>query len=80
VVGHTPTGGFTGEVSDGQYTLPTGLSMQIPTGRPVDPVTGETLIEGVGVVPDVRVPVTVESLLSDEDEVLRAAEAALLGE
>ncbi|MCZ7538936.1 MAG: S41 family peptidase [Anaerolineae bacterium] len=79
VVGHTPTGGFTGEVSDGQYTLPTGLTLQIPTGRPVDPVTGETLIEGVGVEPDVRVPVTVESLLSDEDEVLRAAEAALLG-
>ncbi len=80
VVGHTPTGGFTGEVSDGQYTLPSGLTLQIPTGRPVDPVTGETLIEGKGVEPDVRVPVTVESLLSDEDEVLRAAEAALLGE
>jgi len=80
VVGHTPTGGFTGEVSDGQYTLPTGLSMQIPTGRPVDPATGETLIEGVGVAPDVRVPVTIESLLSDEDEVLRAAEVVLLGE
>ena len=80
VVGHTPTGGFTGEVSDGQYTLPSGLNMQIPTGRPVDPATGETLIEGVGVAPDVRVPVTIESLLSDEDEVLRAAEAALLGE
>ena len=61
-----------------RYT-PTGLSMQIPPA-PVDPVTGETLIECVGVVPDVRVPVTVESLLSDEDEVLRAAEAALLGE
>jgi len=79
IVGHTPTGGAAGEISDGQYQLPGALSMQIPTGRPVDPVTGETLIEGRGVAPDVRVPRTVENLLSPEDEVLGAAERALLG-
>ncbi len=78
IVGHTPSGGFTGEVSDGQYQLPDALQLQVPTGRPVDPVTGETLIEGMGVQPDVRVPVTRESLLSPEDEVLQAAEAVLL--
>ncbi len=79
IVGNTPTGGFAGEVGDGQYQLPGGLQMQIPTGRPVDPVTGATLIEGRGVPPDVRVPVTVDSILSPRDEVLRAAEDALLG-
>jgi C-terminal peptidase prc len=79
VVGNTPSGGFTGEVSDGQYKLPGDLTMQIPTGRPVDPASGETLIEGTGVVPDIVVPLTFESLISPEDEVLQAAEDAILG-
>ncbi len=77
-VGHTPTGGFTGEVSDGQYKLPGGLDLQMPTGRPVDPQTGATLLEGVGVAPDVRVPVTWDTLILEDDAVLAAAEAALL--
>jgi C-terminal processing protease CtpA/Prc len=80
IVGQTPTGGFTGEVSDGQYTLPGELSVQMPTGRPVHPDTGATLLEGVGVAPDVDVPITLQSLRSPEDEVLQAAEAALLGQ
>ena len=78
VVGYTPTGGFTGEIGDGQYRMPGGLDMQVPTGRPVDPVTGEVLLEGTGVIPDVRVPLLVESVRSEEDEVLLAAEDALL--
>jgi carboxyl-terminal processing protease len=80
VVGHTPTGGFTGEVGDGQYLLPGDLQTQIPTGRPLDPISGATLIEGTGVIPDIRVPLTRESLLSPDDEVLQAAEAALLAQ
>jgi C-terminal processing protease CtpA/Prc len=80
VVGETPTGGFAGEVGDGQYLLPGGLNLQIPTGRPMDPVSGETLIEGMGIAPDVRVPRTWKSVLSPEDEVLQAAESALLGD
>ena len=32
IVGHTPTGGFTGEVGDGQYVLPGGLQCRF---RPV---------------------------------------------
>ncbi len=79
VVGHTPTGGFAGEVGDGQYILPGGLNVQIPTGRPVDPVTGMALLEGTGVIPDIHVPRTLASILSPEDEVLIAAEAALSG-
>ena len=80
IVGHTPTGGFTGEVGDGQYQLPGGLQMQIPTGRPVDPVTGITLIEGHGVAPDIRVPLTAESIVSPRDVVLEAAEDALVNQ
>jgi carboxyl-terminal processing protease len=80
IVGHTPSGGFTGEVGDGQYMLPGDLSLQIPTGRPVDPVTGVVLLEGAGVVPDLLVPRTWNSLMSPEDEVLMAAEAAILGQ
>jgi hypothetical protein len=38
------------------------------------------LIEGTGVPPTIRVPRTWESLTSPEDEVLQAAEAALLGQ
>jgi hypothetical protein len=37
------------------------------------------LIEGTGVIPDVRVPRTWDSLMSPDDEVLQAAEASLLG-
>ena len=54
--------------------------MQITTGRVTDPVSGAVLIEGTGVLPDVRVPRTWESVVSPQDEVLQAAEAALLGE
>lgn len=80
IVGHTPTSGAMGEVSDGQYVLPGQLTVQAPTGRTVDPATGAIVIEGTGVIPDIRVPVTHESLLSPDDEVLQAAEAALLAQ
>ncbi|MFN2144997.1 MAG: S41 family peptidase [Anaerolineales bacterium] len=71
VVGHTGTAGAFGEVGRGQYTLPGDLDMQVPTGRPETP-DGQLLIEGVGVLPDVVVPVTFESALGLEDNVLLA--------
>jgi len=77
VVGHYPTAGMFGEVGRGQYDLPAGLSMQFPTGRPETP-DGELLIENVGVVPDILVPVTEESALGIEDTVLQAAVKELL--
>jgi C-terminal processing protease CtpA/Prc len=80
IVGYTPTNGVTGEITDGQYKLPGDLQVQIPTGRTVDPETGAVLIEGTGVIPDIRVPRTWDSLMSPDDEVLQAAEAALLGQ
>jgi len=78
IVGHTPSSGSIGEIGDGQYLLPGGLQMQIPTGRPVDPVTDSVVVEGKGVIPDIRVPLTVQSVVSPQDEVLQAAEAAIL--
>lgn len=77
LVGHYPTAGAFGEVGRGQYELPAELSMQFPTGRPEN-LDGELIIEGVGLEPDVLVPVTEGSALGLEDAVLEAAVAALL--
>jgi len=76
IVGQTPSSGMAGTVSGGQYQLPGGAFIQVPTGGFVDE-NGKTAIEGEGVVPDVLVPITVESLLSPEDTVLNVAVAAL---
>jgi C-terminal processing protease CtpA/Prc len=76
VIGHYPTAGAFGEVGRGQYTLPEDYSMQFPTGRP-ETLDGELLIEGTGVVPDIIVPVTIESALGQVDAVLEAAIQAL---
>ncbi|MFN2304211.1 MAG: S41 family peptidase [Anaerolineales bacterium] len=72
VVGHTPSAGAYGEVGRGQYDLPAELSMQFPTGRS-ETLDGVLVIEGSGVVPDILVPVTVESALGIVDTVLEAA-------
>jgi carboxyl-terminal processing protease len=77
VIGHYPTAGAFGEVGRGQYELPDDLSMQFPTGRPETP-DGVLLIEGSGVIPDIIVPVTLESALGQVDAVLEAAQQALL--
>jgi C-terminal processing protease CtpA/Prc len=77
VVGHYPSAGMYGEVGRGQYDLPGGLSLQFPTGRPETP-DGDLLIEGVGIVPDILVPVTAESALGTTDVVLETAIEALL--
>lgn len=79
LVGHSPTAGAFGEVGLGQYKLPEDLSLQFPTGRPITP-DGDILIEGVGVQPDILVPVTYESAMGQVDAVLEAAIKALLEE
>ncbi len=76
IVGHAPSAGAYGEVGRGQYDLPADVSMQFPTGRTETP-EGELLIEGVGILPDILVPVTAESALGQVDAVLEAAIAAL---
>ncbi len=76
IVGHFPSSGAYGEVGRGQYDLPADLSLQFPTGRSETP-EGELLIEGLGVAPDIVVPVTEESALGILDTVLQAAIDAL---
>ncbi len=77
LVGHYPTAGAFGEVGRGQYKLPGDFDMQFPTGRS-ETLGGELLIEGTGVVPQIQVPVTLESALGEIDAVLQAAIEALL--
>lgn len=77
VVGHLPSAGAFGEVGRGQYDLPDERSMQFPTGRPED-ADGNVVIEGVGILPDIQVPITEESAIGQKDTVLQAAIQALL--
>ncbi len=77
VIGEYPTSGTEAEVSRGQIKLPDGLSMQIPTGRFVNP-DGSLFLEGQGVQPTLRVPLTPKTLLRDDDVVLKVAEEAIL--
>jgi C-terminal processing protease CtpA/Prc len=79
IVGHFPSAGAFGEVGQGQYNLPDDLTMQFPTGR-FETMDGELAIEGVGVIPDITVPVTADSALGQVDAVLQAAVEALLAE
>lgn len=72
IIGHYPTAGAYGGVGRGQVTLPDDLELQFPAIRSMTP-DGEIILEGVGVVPDITVPVTVESALGNEDTVLQAA-------
>ena len=73
-VGYFPTGGVEAEVARGQFLLPEGMSFQAPTGRFTLP-DGSIFLEGVGVQPTVKVPLTAENLLSSEDVVLKTAES-----
>lgn len=76
-VGYYSTAGGGGGVQ--QFAMPDGQFPQMPVGRSVTP-DGEVIIEGVGVVPNVEVPVTLENLQNDlagGDSVLDAAVAHL---
>jgi len=77
VVGMYPTSGTMADVGDGQIYLPDGLSMQIPTERMILE-DGSLFLQGWGVQPDLRVPVTLENAISTEDVVLNYAEKVVL--
>ena len=77
VVGMFPSGGTEAEVGRGQIDLPEGYSMQIPTGRFVN-ADGSIFLEGTGVQPTLRVPITEENVMSTEDVVLQFGERAVL--
>jgi len=78
VIGHFPTAGVEAEVARGQYKLPEDITVRVPTGRFVLP-DGSIFLEGVGVEPTIRLPVTAESVLAQNDYVLRMAEITLAG-
>lgn len=78
VIGQYPTAGVEAEVARGQYRLPDDLSLQVPTGRFVLP-DGSIFLEGQGVQPTQRVPISEATVLTGEDVVLQAAEQAILG-
>ena len=74
IVGQYPTQGLGGSVE--AFFMPEGEVLQFTTGRAVND-EGEIHIEGIGVVPTVKVPVTEETLFSEGDPVLEAAIAHL---
>jgi C-terminal processing protease CtpA/Prc len=77
IVGQYPSEGAGGSVE--QFIMPEGISVQFTIGRAVD-ANGDVHIEGTGVAPTVRVPVTYETILeraNGGDPVLSAAEELL---
>ncbi|RME66227.1 MAG: PDZ domain-containing protein [Caldilineae bacterium] len=70
IVGQYPTAGLGGSIK--RLLMPENEFFTYTAGRAVDP-EGNIHIEGKGVPPTVRVPVTEETLLTDEDVVLQAA-------
>ncbi len=58
VVGMYPTGGLGGSVED--FLMPEGISVRYTIGRAVD-ADGNIHLESIGVVPDVRVPLSEEN-------------------
>jgi C-terminal processing protease CtpA/Prc len=73
IVGHYPSAGLGGSIA--QLLLPEQVAFQYTSGRAVD-MNGNVHIEGIGVVPTLRVPVTAETLFA-EDALLDAAIAHL---
>ncbi len=72
VIGENPTAGMEAEVARGEFVLPGDITLTIPTGRFLK-ADGTVLLEGVGVVPQITVPTTVESLTSGVDAALNQA-------
>lgn len=74
IVGFYPSDGAGGSVE--QFIMPEDITVQMTIGRAVD-AEGNIHLEGKGVVPDVKVPVTFETLqrvANGEDVVLETAE------
>ena len=74
IVGRYPSAGV--EAGVAPWTLPGKISFQAPIERIQYP-DGKVFLEGVGVVPNVKVPLTVETMTADDDPDLNAAAQAL---
>jgi len=79
VIGQFPTAGVEAETARGDFILPDGINVNIPTGRFTLP-DGSIFLEGEGVQPTLRLPVDEESVLSGEDVVMQAAVDYILGQ
>jgi C-terminal processing protease CtpA/Prc len=75
VIGQYPTAGVEAEVARGQFQMPEGISIQVPTGRFVK--NGEIFLEGKGVEPTIRIPIDEDTVSVEEDVVLQRAEEEL---
>jgi len=76
VVGEYPTAGVEAEVARGEFQLPDGMTLRVPTGRFTLP-DGSIFLEGQGVTPMLPVPTSAENVLSGKDYVLQTAEELL---
>jgi C-terminal processing protease CtpA/Prc len=77
VVGHYPTAGIFADVARGQYKLPESISLQMSKIRFTLP-NGDLFLEGTGVPPTLRVPMTFDNAMNwKADPVLQAAQKKL---
>jgi C-terminal processing protease CtpA/Prc len=72
VMGQFPTAGVEAETARGDFKMPDGMEITVPTGRYTLP-DGSLFLEGMGVQPAIRIPVDLESVLSGKDVVLQKA-------
>jgi C-terminal processing protease CtpA/Prc len=77
IVGHYPTGGAGGPRI--MVAMPDGVPYLVTIGRATD-MSGTIHIEGKGVAPTVRVPMTEETVFYEGDALLDAALAAVTGQ
>jgi C-terminal processing protease CtpA/Prc len=77
IIGQYPTAGAGG--SRVLFLMPGPEGLLIPIGRPLD-AEGNIVIEGTGVAPTIHVPVSEETLFSQDDVLLDTAVALLSGE
>ncbi|MCP5096511.1 MAG: hypothetical protein GY943_13240 [Chloroflexi bacterium] len=76
IIGSYPTAGLGGSID--RVAMPGDEEFTFTQGRAVDP-DGNIHIEGIGVVPQIRVPITEENLFDKDDAVLETAVAYLVG-
>ncbi len=77
VIGQYPTAGAGG--SRVLFLMPGPEGLLLPLGRPLD-AEGNIIIEGTGVAPTIRVPVSEQTLFAEDDVLLNTAIALLAGE
>lgn len=76
LVGFYPTAGLGGGVED--FRMPEGVTVRMTVVRSTD-MDGNIHIEGTGVAPTLRVPVTRETLFSSRDVLLETARSLITG-